>query len=126
MSSVLFDIPGPKARARHRLIMIVSVVLTLLALVLALHWLLQRRYALLLPLGFVSNIFMMMIVMHIIPGKGPKFIGYFVVRYTKMAHEEHENIFAWTIFAGFYTNKLCFINLNCATNFSNCFTMLFT
>lgn len=32
MSSVLFDIPGPKARARHRLIMIVSVVLTLLAL----------------------------------------------------------------------------------------------
>jgi hypothetical protein len=25
MSSVLFDIPGPKARARHRLIMIVSV-----------------------------------------------------------------------------------------------------
>ena len=32
MSSVLFDIPGPKARARHRLIMIVSAVLTLLAL----------------------------------------------------------------------------------------------
>lgn len=38
MSSVLFDIPGPKARARHRLIMIVSVVLTLLAL----WWALSR------------------------------------------------------------------------------------
>ena len=38
MSSVLFDIPGPKAKARHRIIAIVTAVLTLAAL----GWMLMR------------------------------------------------------------------------------------